>query len=295
MVNQTVPTIADRWRLVRGASIARNLRHLLLILMHYQGKNDTVWCRRELLADELDINVDVVSQKLKELDTLGIIDRVWRNRNGRPSRQYSIQFSELSIHQRTLSESSDCTLRESSDCDTFTLSESSGSPLANPQGHSERILRHEQPVEQPREQSLSNGKRASLEGWIKYGASYATSKDMNTSTDRLEESFDHYTANGWKQNSGRPIKDWKATCRQSVRNHHQWNGSAETSGCYASVRQTIVSVYSPDLRNEADVKAKLTAEEFSAAKLVGIRRIAESQPYDKATAEAYAAKRKAIA
>ncbi len=52
MVDQTVPTIADRWRLVRGASIARNLRHLLLILMHYQGKNDTVWCRRESLRQD---------------------------------------------------------------------------------------------------------------------------------------------------------------------------------------------------------------------------------------------------
>ena len=152
-------SIADKWRLVRRADIARNLRHLLLVLMHYQNDNATVWCRRELLADELGIKRDVLTQKMKQLEDIGVVERVWRNRNGRPSREYTIRFSTLVNSQRTLSESSECTLRKSSDCDAPTLSESSESPLANPQSQSEGILRDEVTIEVTNEEPSSRQHR----------------------------------------------------------------------------------------------------------------------------------------
>ncbi len=97
----------ERWDLVRHADIPRHLRHLLLILQHYQRDNDSVWCRRHALGDELGITDDVVSQSLKALEVLGVVSRVWTGRNGRPTREYAIQFCELRKRQRSLSESSD--------------------------------------------------------------------------------------------------------------------------------------------------------------------------------------------
>lgn len=134
-------TPAERWRLVRGADIPRHLRHLLLILQHYQRDNQSAWCSRAALSDELGVCEDVVSQSLKALAEIKVVSRVWTNRNGRPTREFAIQYSELKKQQRTLMESSRCSLRESSECVVSSLSESSDSPLANPQGQSEGILR----------------------------------------------------------------------------------------------------------------------------------------------------------
>lgn len=88
-------TAADRWTLVRGADIPRRLRHLLLVLMHYQRENQTAWCKREALADELGVHVDKITQKLKELETFNLIERTWTTRNNHPSREYAIRFDVL--------------------------------------------------------------------------------------------------------------------------------------------------------------------------------------------------------
>ena len=113
----------DRWRLVRGADIPRHLRHLLLILQHYQRDNATAWCTRIALAEELDVCDAVVSQSMKALENLSVVSRVWTSRNSRPSREYAIQYSELAKRQRSV--------RESSGCDDASVRESSQSLLGN--------------------------------------------------------------------------------------------------------------------------------------------------------------------
>ncbi|MBX3253959.1 MAG: hypothetical protein KF862_07435 [Chitinophagaceae bacterium] len=42
--------------------------------------------------------------------------------------------------------------------------------------------------------------------------------------------FDHYTANGWVQGRGKPIKNWQASCRNWIRN--------ELNGTYGPVRKS---------------------------------------------------------
>jgi len=37
-----------------------------------------------------------------------------------------------------------------------------------------------------------------------------------------EKYLDYYTANGWKQGRGKPIRDWKAAARNWMRNEKQW-------------------------------------------------------------------------
>jgi DNA-binding HxlR family transcriptional regulator len=135
-------TAADRWRLVRGADIPRNLRHLLLILQHYQRDNATAWCTRIALAQELDVCDAVVSQSMKALENLGVVSRVWTSRNARPSREYAIQYSELAKRQRSV--------RESSGCDVASVRESSQSLSGNPHTQCEGILTHKEALKNQR-------------------------------------------------------------------------------------------------------------------------------------------------
>lgn len=124
---------AERWRLVRGADIPASLRLTLYALHCFQGSNRTAFCKRETLADEVGVNVDNLSRKLTALEQLNIIASVWTQRNGRPSREHSIDYSQLKKMQRpTLTISSECeapTLTiptvHSDDSDSCTLTNSS--------------------------------------------------------------------------------------------------------------------------------------------------------------------------
>lgn len=71
--------------------------------------------------------------------------------------------------------------------------------------------------------------KPTLSEWSEFGVEYAERKELTTTEDRLEESYDHYTANGWKQANGRPIKVWTAACQSSVRKHDKWSREAEDS------------------------------------------------------------------
>lgn len=135
-----------------------------------------------------------------------------------------------------------------------------------------------------RGESDSAGTRAkpgTLGVWIEYGLVYAESKSKTTTRDKLEESFNHYEANGWKQNNGRPIKDWKAACRGSVQRHDSWNKQA-TGDDWGHVRDTIKRKYSPDVRNVSDVQSVLTDAQFTAAKAIGLREIVFSDDFEAA-------------
>ena len=309
--------IESRWRLVRGNSLPRHLRHLLLIVMHYQRANDSAWCKRESLADELGIARDVVSQQMKELESLGVLNRVWKSRNNRPSREYSIQFSELQKHQRTLRDSSDYTLSDSSRCNGPTLSESSDSVLGMPQGQSEASLRHEVIIETINEESSSRQNRFAdsdlqtaefilkliLEmqprrkkpDLRKWADTIRLMRERDKRTDsEIRDLFTWCNQDPfWRTNIVSPDKlrlkwdDLQLKCGQRLK--------TEASDDCPVVFQTVRETYHPDLRNADDLRRKLTPEQFEAAKTVGLSKIASCDPWDKATPEAYRAARKAVA
>ncbi len=278
---------SEKWRLVRGTDLKTQDRYCLLTLFLFQGDNKHAFCKQGTMAAEMGVTTRYIRRSLKRLAEAGAVFREWKNINRIPMRCYAIDFDVLATIQRN-----DGRTPPSYPDDDGRTPPSATVGHHRPKGADTTVLQ-EHPLTS-KEHTLSNGQRASLESWIEYGTAYATDKTLNTSADRLEDSFDHYEANGWTQKSGRPIKKWQAACRSSVKNHHRWNGTADTSDDYASVRQKIVSTWSPDLKNIADVEAVLTPEQFAAAKPI-IRQIASSHPFDKATAEAYRTARKATA
>lgn len=137
-------TSAERWQLVRGSSIPAKLRLTLYALHCFQGNHPTAFCDRQTLADEVGVCVDELTHKLKALEDLGVITRIWTSRNRRSSRQFKIEYEVLENHQRsTLRKSSDyqpSTLSECSECESTSLSECSELPRASAQTYSERTL-----------------------------------------------------------------------------------------------------------------------------------------------------------
>lgn len=220
------PDINDRWNLVRRAAIPRHLRHLLLVLQHYLGKKDSVWCCRESLAEELDVCVAVISQNMKELESLNVISRVWTGRNGRPTREYSIQFSVLRRCQRSVRNSSGSSVSESSQCNVSSVSESSESPSEIPQGQCEGILRHEQPLNNHRTTKRGRTHKSTFEKpTVEQVADFvrAYCHEKNLPTIEPEDFIDHFESNGWKVGGKSPMRDWQASLRKWIRNQQRWH------------------------------------------------------------------------
>ncbi len=134
-------SLRERWELVRGSNIQPSLRLTLYCLHCFQGTNETAFCDRETLADEVGVNVDQLTRKFQALESLGVIQRVWTKRNGRPSREFIIDYEVLKSCQRsTLTNSSECTLMDSSECEEPTLTNSSVAPRRIHQSHSDEFV-----------------------------------------------------------------------------------------------------------------------------------------------------------
>ena len=308
---------ADRWRLVRGADIPRHLRHLLLVLMHYQGLNPSVWCRRGPIADELGISPDVVSRYFKELESLNVLTRAWKARNGRPSREYSINFTKLALCQRanacTLTESSDCTLTKRSESERSTLTESSGSPWRIGQGHPDENVRHEQPLNNHR--TTNRGASLPKESSQKFSEQdSATAKWMFDIVQQLQPEHKPVDLSAWandislmRERDGRSDADirelfaaadmddfWRKNIRCPAKLRKQWDTldlkfrkskpSSRASADFETVRAIVKRIWSPDLKNHPDVEAAIGNRDlFSAAKLTGLSLIADARDGDRDT------------
>lgn len=129
----------ERWKLVRGSSIPSSLRLTLYVLNCFQGDNETVFSKRETIADEVGCDKGTLSHKMKALEELGVIKRVWKHRNHRASREYAIQYEQLRFMQRS-------TLTNSTEWDESTLSKSTGLPCQIQQGYGVEIDSHEDPL-----------------------------------------------------------------------------------------------------------------------------------------------------
>jgi hypothetical protein len=218
-------TAAQRWALVRGADIPRHLRHLLLILQHYGGENGAIWCSRGALAEELGVCEAVVSQNMKKLESLGVIKRFWTGRNNQTTRECSIQFEMLKTCQRSVRNSSGCSVSESSQCNETSVSESSQSPLENPQGQCEGILRHKQPLNnQGTTMRGRTHKSAFQKPTVEQVAAYvrAYCHEKNLPAIEPEDFIDHFESNGWKVGGKSPMKNWQACLRKWIRNQQRW-------------------------------------------------------------------------
>lgn len=125
----------------------------------------------------------------------------------------------------------------------------------------------------------SKARPRDAEEWVAYGLTHAKDKGKPTTRERLEESHDHYEANGWRQNSGKSIRDWKAACRGAVARHAKWS-SQTAADDWPHVRDTIKGNYSADVGDTGAIERKLNPEQFRAAKVVGLMNIVSATEYD---------------
>lgn len=308
-MSDTKLPLSERWDLVRGNNLPSTLRHLLLVLQHYQGAKSSVWCRRELLADELGIQADSISHKMKKLEQIGVIRRQWVPRNGRPVREYSIDFNELANHQRTLSAESDCTLSAQSECFASHPERLNRATLSAGAVHPEQALRHEQPrttIEQPVcPDSKSPDLRTAEFIWKHIHEMQPTRK-----APKLNKWAD--TIRLMRERDGRTDEQIRALflkChnddfeRTNVLSpeklRKRWdnldlklNLSKRTNGTgsdFTTVRAKVLQIYSPDVGNTADVEQALTAEQYRAVKAIGLRRVADARGDLRGLAAEYAA------
>ena len=328
--------LKERWRLVRGNNLPPKLRHTLTVLMLFQGKNESAWFKRQTMADELGISVDVVGRKLAELEELGVVKNVWSNRKGTPLRVRSIDFKALENHQRTPTVESDCTPTAGSDCDgpkpAHTPTPESDSVRPYGLTHSDCTVGHEhtgniqgnnsvEEVVRGTTAAASSGSRNDYPKhfetfWRAYpnvsrGKKKNAHREYRKAADRivdagtagslpkarqfLSQRAKAYAASWKGQNIGHHAENWLKDDRfdepESSWEKRGGNVDDETLEVFASIRRT----YQPDISNESDVKAILTPEQFEAAKTVGLKRIANSDQFDKATLAEYREARKAVA
>jgi hypothetical protein len=76
-----------------------------------------------------------------------------------------------------------------------------------------------------KEKTPSRGKPESLEDVVNYFAKRGCHDEEESA-----KFMDYYTANGWTQGRGKPIKDWMATARNWMRNGREWKKQKGTSG-----------------------------------------------------------------
>lgn len=257
----------QKWSLVRGADIPSSLRLTLYALHCTQGDNSTAWCKRETLADEVGVHVDQLTRKLQALERLKVVTRVWTQRNGRPSREYAIDYVVLSQMQRS-------TLTNSSECESSTLTNSSESPRRIHQSHLDEFIRHEDPLNIHR---TSKGVRARNSRFRKPTAdevrAYATERGVPDFD--ADHFVDHYEANGWRVGRA-AMKDWQATVRKWIRSGGTYRNGNATSGtdaaaaelAWQTLRQTLRSI---DRTQPYKVKLRQTLGDrvFNAAETVG--------------------------
>lgn len=79
-------------------------------------------------------------------------------------------------------------------------------------------------------------KRPTIAEWLAYGAEI----EPKWPESDARGAFDHYEANGWKQASGNPIKNWAAACRTCIQRFQQRPNAANPASNGANRHQQRV-------------------------------------------------------
>ena len=105
----------------------------------------------------------------------------------------------------------------------------------------------------------------------------------NSEPDLIVQALNQAASGGWK--------NLKSPQQLNIRGPRKSNGAHSSD--FPQVSGIVKDTFYPDANNVEDVKAKLTPEQFKAAQVVGLKRIALSDQWDKDTPAAYAEARKA--
>lgn len=310
---------ATKWDLVRGTNLQSEDRFCLMTLFLFQGDGKAAFCKQSTLANEMGLTDRSVRRRLERLADKGVIDRTWGNRSGMPIRFYSINFEALKsvqrpAHTRTpASECEDYTRTAVSYCTTDTRTPASAPPGHQRPLHPDTSVLHEHPLNIHRTSNTSSDSKSDMSEWFqkfwnafahkvgrkKAEAAFkrAVKADAKARKVTPKEAAEHIIdiaashATGFK--ADRTYQKHPTTWL----NGEHWNDESvevDSGDDWSTVQQIVRETYSPDVRNSSDVEAKLNAEQFAAAKSVGLHRIADANSFDKETPAAYRQARQAV-
>jgi len=281
-------TVFDRDRRIRAASLTMGQTFYLCTLNQFVGNNHDAWPSQTTLANAMNAGVRSVRKWQTELEAMGVI-LVAVGQGRAQTNRYELDLDQLPIPE---------SLNEAPHAAFTGLNEAPHAgdmrhhmPV-NAAPHAYRKNKKEHGKEQgvfPEELSDSDEFKEAWGEWTEHRREIRKKLTPSTTKKQLAmlaelgpdaavESIGQSIRNGW---TGLFAPNGEVDCT---------NGTASD---FAQVHNAVLSVYTPDLRNHADVERSLTPEQAQAAKQVGIDRIYRSKVDDRSVVAAYCEARRA--
>ncbi len=272
----------QRWDLVRGTNIQPSLRLTLYAIHCIQGNGRTAYCKRETLAAEVGVDVDTLSNKLKALNLLGVVRSIWTKRNGRPSREHSVDYARLREMQRP-------TLAVSSECESTPPNSPESTPPKlsvplprNSRSHSPEFTRHEDPEKIHRTSKSKHTQKTKFQKPTADDIRQYAAENKMPNFD-AEYFIDYYESVGWKIGGKSPMKSWQATVRRWISkggtDQHDSNaGLSEAVKAWQAVQDSVRrhSYFNPD-----KIIGDIGERSWQAVRSIGLKKIDEANDFDR--------------
>jgi len=299
-------TVFDRDRMIRSADLTCMQTFYLTTLNQFVGRNADAWPSQTTLANAMNAGLRSVRNWQQELEGMGVL-QVDIGKGRSQTNRYRLDLSKLPVSD-TLNEEPRAAYTELNAAPRAGVMRHhvpvNAAPRADRKNKKEQLKEHSpkseasdlqtaefiwdlihemQPTRKP--PNLTNWSNAIRLMRERDGRTHKQIRDLFQKCNQDEF---------WCTNILSPDKlraKWDDLTLKLVQKRSSINGVA--SEFATVIHPTIFRVYMPDLRNIDDVQKSLTSEQFTAAKQVGIDRIAKSRADNRTLAAEFASARKA--